>query len=152
MKIQFISLEIQKLFVDEIKVAKSRFKLPLLQETFPGFNDVPMILELIKTSIIPHEHPQNIFSDIWLLTFHEILHTNVVHVAIGEVHLSSLVNCLQTFNVVVQFVLDCCFDQIKLCDCAGMTDGLCDVLVGSGQSFIAKRIVLSKQIQTPQIF
>lgn len=44
MKVQFISLEIKELFIDEVKVTKPRLELTLFQEAFSSLDYVPVIL------------------------------------------------------------------------------------------------------------
>ena len=137
MKVQFIGLEIKELFIDEVKMTKPRLELTLFQEAFSSLDYVPVILKFIETGIISHEHPENVLSDVRLFTLHEILNTDIVHVAISEIHLSSLIDSLQTFNIVVEFIFNACFRQVKFWNCACMFDCLGYVLVSSSKVFVA---------------
>ena len=97
MEVELVCLEIKKLFVNEIEMSKTCLELSLFQERFANLDNVPVILKLIETGIISHEGSKHIFSNIWFLTFHQVLDTNIVHVSISKIHLSGFIDCLQTF-------------------------------------------------------
>jgi hypothetical protein len=137
MEVQFISLEIKELFIDEVEVTKPRLELTLFQEAFSSLDYVPVVLKFIETGIISHEHPENVLSNVRLFALHEILNTDIVHIAISKIHLSSLIDSLQTLNIVVKFVFNVCLCQVKFWNCACMFDCLGYVLVSSSKVFVA---------------
>lgn len=71
------------------------------------------------------------------------------HISVGEVGLSSFIDCLQSLQVVVQLVFDIGFDQVKLRHCAGMFQCFFDIIIGLSESLVSLGVVLCKQIESP---
>lgn len=114
MEIKLVGLHVPKLFVNCLKVTQPRVQLPSLQKRFPSLNDVPMVLQLVRVRLIPHEQPHHVLGNLRLSAPEQVLHTNIVHVPVRKICLPRLVYCLQRLNVIVHLVLNLRLYNVKL--------------------------------------
>lgn len=133
MKIELIGLDILELLFDKVEMPEPSGEIPQLDIRLSSLNDVPLILQFIKTRLISHEQLKNFLSKMRLHTFHQKLDTDIIHVSVSEIALPRFVDRLKGLQIVVHFVLDFGFHCVELGYGVCVVDCSFYVVVGFGE-------------------